>query len=151
MVNQKEEKILLIVTGDGEANAEEAAFRYARSNSRKLVVLQILTSNLYHYGHHDIIATRPSKRQFLLHIREEVLRQGLKEAKALEKRAQEKGISCEILSVETEDIVSAALSEAKKSYDMIFIVREKRKLFPLFERPLAHHLKKEVSTPIIQC
>ena len=87
-----DEKILLILTGEECANAEEAAFRYAKSNSKRLVVLHILTSHLYHYGHQDIIATRPSKRQFLLHIRDEVMERGKVKTKAMAEKAQGEGI-----------------------------------------------------------
>jgi hypothetical protein len=150
MGSQVDDRILLILTGEDNANAEEAAFSCAKSTSKKLVVLQILTSNLYHYGHQDIIATRPSKRQFLLHIRDEVLERGKAKAKAMAEKAEEEGIALEILSVESEDVVSAASDEAKKSYDAIFVSGEKRRLFPLFEKTLAQHLQKKTSSRIIE-
>jgi hypothetical protein len=149
MVNQAE-KILLILTADGETSAEEAAFSYAKSASKKLVILQILTSNLYHYGHQDIIATRPSKRQFLLHIRDEVMERGEARAKVLTKKAQQAGIDLEILSVESEDIPSTAAAEAKKGYETIFLQREKRKLLPLFEKTLAGHLRKKTTSRVVE-
>jgi hypothetical protein len=151
MVNQGQEKILLILTGEESANAEEAAFNYANSASKKLVVLQILTSHLYHYGHQDIIATRPSKRQFLLHIRDEILERGEVKAKAMAERAQREGIGLQILSVESEDILSTAAEEARKGYDIVFLQRKKRKLFPLFERTLARHLRKKTDSKVVEC
>ena len=147
---QAEEKILLILTGEDDTNAEEAAFSYAKSNSKKLTVLQILTSNLYHYGHQDIIATRPSKRQFLLHIREEVLERGKAKAKAMAEKAQQEGIGLEILSVESEDILSTAAEEAGKGYIVTFLQRKKRKLFPLFEKTLARHLRKKTDSRVVE-
>jgi hypothetical protein len=151
MVNQKDERILLILTGEERADAEEAAFSYAKSNSKKLVVLQILTSNLYHYGHQDIIATRPSKRQFLLHIRDEVMERGKVKAKTMAEKAQRERIALEMASVESEDTLSTAAAEVKKGYDTIFLQREKRKLFPLFERTLAGHLRKKTDSRVVEC
>ena len=144
-------KILLILSGENSLNAEKAAFNYAKQTSKSMVILQILTSFLYQYGHHDVIATRPSKRQFLLHIRDEVLVRGQKEAEALKGRAQREGISIEIFSIETEDVSQAAISEAQKGYDVIFLTKEKRKRFPLLEKTLAQHLEKRVDIPIISC
>ena len=143
--------ILLILAGEDCRSAIEAAFSQAKLASKRLVVLQILTSNLYHYGHQDLVATRPSKRLFLLHIRDEVLRRGKAEVQALEGTAREMGISLEIHDVESEDILSAALSEAKKGYDIIFLPKQKKKIFPLFERTLAQYLQKKTSSKIIPC
>ena len=151
MANRKEEKILLILTDEESAKAEEAAFSYAKQNSKRLVVLQILTSNLYHYGHQDIIATRPSKRQFLLHIRDEVMERGKVKTKAMAEKAQREGIALEVAAVESEDILSTAAAEAKKGYNTIFLQREKRKLFPLFERTLARHLRKKTDSRVVEC
>src|SRR5512143_2335775 len=115
-----ENRVLLILTGDDSGRAEESAFSYVKSTSKTLTVLQILTSNLYHYGHHDVIATRPSKRCFLLHIRDEVIERAQAKATTLIDRARQQGISLEILSVESEDVSSAAADEARKGYDAIF-------------------------------
>src|SRR5512136_759067 len=132
-----ENRVLLILTGDDSRGAEESAFSYAKSTSKTLTVLQILTSNLYHYGHHDVIATRPSKRQFLLHIRDEVIGRARAKAATLMDRAREEGIGLEILSVESEDAYSVAVNEARKGYDTIFVSEKKRSLFPLFKKTLA--------------
>ena len=57
----------------------------------------------------------------------------------------------EVNSIESEDILSAALSEVKKGYDIIFLPREKKKLFPLFERTLPGYLQKKISGRIVLC
>lgn len=144
-----EDRVLLILTGDDNGGVEESAFGYAKSTSKTLTVLQILTSNLYHYGHHDVIATRPSKRQFLLHIRDEVIERAQAKATMLMERARKQGISLEILSVESEDASSAAANEARKGYDAIFVSEKKRHLFPLFEKTITQHLRKMTTSKII--
>ena len=63
----------------------------------------------------------PPRRQFLLYIRDEVLKRGEAEIRALEEMAGEMGISLEVNTIESEDIFSAALSEAKKGYDIVFL------------------------------
>ena len=146
-----ENSVLLILTGKDSASTEEAAFGYAQSVSKELVVLQILTSDLYHYGHHDVIATRPSKRQFLLYVRDEVLACAKEKATALEDRAKGLGIGVEFLAVESEDVASAAAKEAEKGYDAIFVSREKRSFFPLLERSLGQYLKKRKVGKIVEC
>jgi hypothetical protein len=143
--------ILLILTGDDSRNAVDAAFSRAKLTLTRLRVLQILTSDLYHYGHQDLVATRPSKRQFLLHIREEVLRRGKAEAQALQAKASEIGITLEVCEIESEDILSAALSEAKKGYDVIFLPKQTKTLFPLFKKTPAEHLRKNTSSQIVSC
>jgi hypothetical protein len=143
--------ILLILAGADCGNAIEAAFQYAKSTSKRLHALQILTSDLYCYGHQDLIATRPSKRQFLLHIRKEVLERGKAAALALEEKARNMDVSLQIKAVESEDILSASLAEAKKGYAIIFLSKEKRKLFPLFKRTLATYLRKKISGEIVAC
>lgn len=146
-----ENKILLVLTGQNDRQAEDAAFRYAAQTAKGLVVLQILTSNLYHYGHHDVIATRPSKLQFLFHIREEVLEKGRAKAESLKERARREEISIEIFSIETENVSQATIAEAQKGYNVIFLAKEKRKRFPLFEKTLVQHLEKRLNIPIISC
>jgi hypothetical protein len=143
--------ILLILTGEECGAAIQAALQHARSASKRLRAFQILTSDLYHYGHQDLVATRPSKRQFLLHIREEVLERGKAIAQTLEDQAREFGISLEIETVESEDILSTALSEAKKSYEIIFLPKQPKKLFPLFKKTLVAHLRKNTPGEIIAC
>jgi hypothetical protein len=143
--------ILLILTGEDCNLAIQTAFRHAQATSKRLRVLQILTSDLYHYGHHDLVATRPSKREFLLHIRKEVLERGETAARALEDKARGMGISLEIETVESEDRFSTSLAEAKKGYEIIFLPKETKKLFPLFKRTLEFYLKNKTSATIIAC
>jgi hypothetical protein len=143
--------ILLILTGEDCSHAIQAALRHARSASKRLRVIQILTSDLYRYGHHDLVATRPSKREFLLHIRKEVLERGKTAALALEDKAREMSVSLEIETVESEDPFSTSLAEAKKGYEIIFLPKEAKKLFPLFKRTLESYLKNKTSSSIIAC
>jgi hypothetical protein len=143
--------ILLILTGEDCSNAVQAAFEHARSTSKRLRVIQILSSDLYHYGHQDLVATRPSKRQFLLHIREEVLVRGKAEARALEDKAREMGVSLGIETIESEDVYAASLAEAKKGRDIIFLPKQEKKLFPIFKRTLAQYLKKKIPIEIVSC
>ena len=146
-----EKEILLILAGQNDRQAEDAAFRYAAQVRKGLVVLQILTSNLYHYGHHDVIATRPSKLQFLHHIREEVLEKGRVKAESLRERARDQNIPIEIRAVETEDALSIVLSETRKGFDTIFIGKEKKRLFPLFGKTMAERLERECPIRVVQC
>jgi hypothetical protein len=81
-----------------------------------VVALQVLTSGLYHYGHNDLIATRPSKRDFLCYIRDEVIEKGEKEAMRLTEEGARQAVAVEVLPVETEDTNSTVLSEAAKGY-----------------------------------
>ncbi len=66
----------MIYKGAGSENAVDEALRAARRESRKARVLQILDSDLYFYGHNDLVAPRLNKQRFLLYIREQVLEQG---------------------------------------------------------------------------
>lgn len=143
--------ILIVLNGGDSENAVKEAFRAAQSDSKKVKVLQILDSGLYFYGHNDLVAPRLSKRTYLLYIREQVLEQGKIEAGELRERARNMGVSLEIDPVETDDVVSTVIAEAKKRYDKIFLPKEKKKLFPIFEKTLEHHLKRKVSSLIISC
>ena len=143
--------ILLVLNGGNSENAVEQAFLAAQSDSRKVKVLQILDSGLYHYGHNDLVAPRLSKRTFLLYIREQVLEQGRIEAGELRERAHNMGVSLEIDPVETDDVISTVIAEAKKGYKKIFLPKEKKRLFPIFKKTIEQHLKREVSSLIISC
>ena len=144
-------RILLILTGDDCRNAVKTALNHAQTTSNTLRVVQILTSDLYHYGHQDLVATRHSKRQFLLHIRKEVIERGKAEIQDLEKAARGMGISLEITTIESEDAFSTSLSEAKRGYDIAFLPKQERKLFPLFKRTLAAYLQRKTSGKIVVC
>ena len=143
--------ILIVLNGENSENAIEQAFRTAQSDSRKVKVLQILDSKLYHYAHNDLVAPRLSKRTFLLYIREHVLEQGRIEAGELFRKADEMGISLEIDPVETDDVISTVISEAKKGYDEIYLPKEEKKLFPIFKRTMEQRLKRKAPGRVISC
>jgi hypothetical protein len=146
-----ESPLLLLLAGEGCGCAIEAAFKQAKSSSKRLRVVQILDSDLYRYGHQDLVATRPFKREFLLHIREEVLERGRATIRALEHKAREMDVSLEIESIESEDVFSACLAEAKKGYEIIFLPKQEKKLFPIFKKTLAAYLKKKLPGEIVSC
>ena len=143
--------ILIVLNGSNSENVVEEAFRAAQSDSRKVKVLQILDSGLYFYGHNDLVAPRLSKRTFLLYIREQVLERGKIEAGELCEKARNMGVSLEIDPVETDDVISTVIAEAKKGYEKIFLPKEKKKLIPIFKKNLEQNLKREVSSLIISC
>ena len=143
--------ILIVLNGESSENAVKEAFGAARSGSKKVKVLQILDSGLYHYGHHDLVAPRLNKQTFLLYIREQVLEKGRKEVGKLNEKAGEMGICLEISPVETDDVISTVIAEAKKGYDRIYLPKEKKKFFPIFKRTMAQHLRKKVPGSIILC
>jgi hypothetical protein len=143
--------ILLILAGAENSGAIESAFKYAQSTAKRLRIFQILNSELYCYGHHDLIATRHSKREFLLHIRQEVLERSQAAVRMLEEKAEQMQVSIEIESVESEDILSVSLTEAQKGCEIIFIPKQPRKIFPLFKKSLARHLRKKISGEIVSC
>ena len=144
--------ILIVLNGGNSENAVEKAFRAAQSDARKVKVLQILDSELYFYGHNDLVAPRLSKRTYLLYIREQVLEQGKIEAGELRERARNMGVSLEIDPVETDDVVSTVIAEAKKGYEKIFLPKEKKKLFPLLKRrTLEERLRKKDIQNIVAC
>jgi hypothetical protein len=145
-------KDILVVHKVSESqNAVDEALRVAKSDSRKARVLQILDSGLYLYGHNDLVAPRLSKRTFLLYIRDQVLEQGGIEAEEIRRKAKKMGIELEIDPVETDDLVSTVVDEAKKGYEMVFLAREKKKLFPLLHKHLATHLRKKSDARVIEC
>jgi hypothetical protein len=126
------------------------AFLYARRMSKRLVVLQILTSDLLHWGYNDTILPGPAKTRYIGHIREQIATESLETIKMLKERALQYGVSLEIKRVETMDPLSTALEEALGDYDRIFLFKERKKVFPIFERTIGQHLRKKVSIPIVQ-
>jgi len=144
-------EILIVVNGSGSEHAVEEGFCAAQSSSSKAKVLQILDSDLYHYGHNDLVAPRLNKQRFLLYIRDQVLERGGVEAHELREKARNMGVSLEIDPVETDDVVSTVIAEAKKGYEMIYLAREKRKLFPLLSKHLATQLRKQLDAEVIEC
>ena len=143
--------ILIVLNGENSENAIKQAFSTAQSDSGKVKVLQILDSGLYHYGHNDLVAPRLNKRTFLLYIREHVLEQGRIEAGELIRKAGEMGICLEIDPVETDDVISTVIAEAKKGYDEIYLPKEEKKLFPIFKRTMEQHLKRKAPGRVISC
>jgi len=143
--------ILIVLNGGNSENAVDEAFRAAQSDSRKVKVLQILDSGLYHYGHNDLVAPRLSKRTYLLYIREQILKQGKIEAGELRAKAGNMGVSLEIDPVETDDVISTVIAEAKKGYEKIFLPKEKKRLFPIFEKTVEQHLRKKIHSQITPC
>jgi hypothetical protein len=143
--------ILVVYKGVGSENAIDEALRTARGEARRTRVLQILDSDLYFYGHNDLVAPRLNKQRFLLYIREQVLEKGGIEAQEIREKALSMGVSLEIDPVETDDLVSTVIAEAKKGYEMIYLAREKKRLFPLLKRNLARELRKAVAARIVEC
>jgi len=141
----------VIYRGADSENAVDEAFRAAQGNSGKAKVLQILDSDLYFYGHNDLVAPRLNKQRFLLYIRDEVLERGEIEAAIIREKAKNMGVSLEIDPVETDDLVSTVLVEARRGYEMIFLAREKKKLFPLLSKHLATQLRKQSDAEVIEC
>ena len=143
--------ILIVLNGENSEHAIEQAFHTAQTDSGKVKVLQILDSGLYHYGHNDLVAPRLNKQTFLLYIREHVLEQGRIEAGALIRKACEMGICLEVDPIETDDVISTVIAEAKKGYDEIYLPKEEKKLFPIFKRTMEQHLKRKAPGRVISC
>lgn len=143
--------ILIVYKGEGSIKAVEEAIRIAQSESRRARVLQILDSDLYLYGHNDLVAPRLNKQRFLLYIRDQVLEQGAVEAKLLSEKAQSMGVTLEIEPVETDDLVSTVVAEARKGYEMIFLAKEKKRIFPLLKKNLAGELRRQSAARVVEC
>ena len=143
--------ILLVFNGSDSQNAEEAAFADPRAGSEGITVLQILHSDLYHYGQNDLVATRPSKRDFLHYIRDEVLSAAREKADALRQRAEGMHVLIEVLAKETEDPASAIIEEAGRGYSAIFLPKERHRTFPLLKRNVTKELKKRISCQVFSC
>lgn len=145
--------ILIVFNGNISEHAVEEGFNTARSSSTRVKVLHILDSELYHYGHNDLVAPRLNKQRFLLYIRDQVLERGEKEAGDIRAKARSMGVSLEIDPVETDDVVSTVIAEARKGYGMIYLAREKKKLFPLLQKHLATQLRREFAgrVKVIEC
>jgi hypothetical protein len=134
---------------DQEQRIAERAFVYAKKHAKKVVALQILSSDLFHWGFNDIILPGPAKTRFIGYIREELLSRSRESAIMLNEVAQRNKVPLEIRKVETREPSSAALGEAEKGYDRIFMGKEKKRLFPLFKKTMEQQLRKGVSTPIM--
>jgi hypothetical protein len=147
--------ILIVYNGSGSEHAVEEGFRAAQSSSTKAKVLQILDSELYHYGRNDLVAPRLNKQRFLLYIRDQVLERGLIEADQLREKARNMGVPLEIDPVdpaEADDVLSTVIEEAEKGYEMIYLAKEKKRLFPLLgNRTLEQSLRKRGFRNIVAC
>ena len=141
--------VLLVLQGAASEKAEDAAFSDPRAYSEGMTVLQILDSDLYHYGHNDLVATRPSKRDFLHYIRHEVVVTAKEKSEALNRKADRLGVKVKVVISETEDAASAIIEEAGKGYSTVFLPREKRKIFPLLRKNIEKELRKRLSCPVL--
>ena len=145
----------LNVTSTGEScsaansDAADKAFIYAKSSSRRLVVLEILSSDLFHWGACDNILSGAAKVRFIGHVREQLLEKSGITTKMLHEKSMQYGVPVEIKTVETDDPAYAALEEAHGDYNRIFIAKEKNKMFPIFKKSMGQLLQKKISIPII--
>lgn len=136
---------------DDYAVSVKTALDYASLNKKKVVALQILFSKLYHWGHTDPIVNGYGRTQFIMHLREEVLKRGIKLKRQLKAKAASCGVSLDVIAVESEDPDAIVLKEAKKKYDAIFIPKETKRVFPLFRKTLCQKLKKKAFKNVIVC
>jgi hypothetical protein len=131
-----------------DENLVDKAFNYTRNASKQLVVLQVLTSDLFHWGFNDVILSGPAKIRFIGYVREKVYDKSLEATKILEEKALQYNLPIEIKRIETDDPVSVVLEEARKGYNRIFIGRGKKRIFPLFKKSIEQQLRKNISVPI---
>ena len=143
--------ILIIYNGGGSQKAVDAALLAAQSGAKKVRVLLILDSELYHYGHVDLVAPRLNKQKFLLYIREQVLEKGGIDAAIIREKALSMGVPMQIDPVETDDLVLTVITEARKGYEMIFLKRGEKRIFPLLKKDLARELRKIAGNRIFEC
>ena len=137
---------------DGDEKLVDIAFQHAAKNGEKVVAIQVLSSNLYHWGRHDTIISGPGKETFLLHVRDLVMKRGQEKADALEQKAKENGIALEIQMSESKDPIATIVEEVGKGYDMVFIPKQRKKLFPLSKRhTLEDALKKHDILNVVAC
>jgi hypothetical protein len=133
---------------DREQRIAKKAFFYAKKHTKRVVALQILSSDLFHWGFNDTILPGPAKTRFIGHIREELLVRSHVSGIMLKEMARHHKVPLEIRRVETREPSSAVLEEAGKGYDRIFMGKEKKRLFPVFKKTIEQQLRKGVSTPI---
>ncbi len=130
-------------------DAAEKAFNYTSRSSGRIIALQLLTSDLFHWGMNDNILSGAAKMRFIGHVREQVLEKSHETTEMLCRKAMEYGVPLEIKNVETDDPVMAAFEEASGGYDRIFIAKEKEKVFPLFKKSMRQYLQKKITVPIV--
>ena len=70
----------------------------------------------------------------------------------LKTKARELGIPLEILMSESKDPVESIIQEARKGYGVVFVPKERKKLFPLMKRhTLESMLKKHDIMNVVAC
>ncbi|MBI3016251.1 MAG: hypothetical protein HYY65_14575 [Candidatus Tectomicrobia bacterium] len=143
-------RILVVVNLNLEDSFLEAVLDWARKSAGSVMVLQILTSDLYHYGHNDLLAGGRAKADFLLHIRREVLEKGESQAARLLAGARTRGIQIRLIPVETENPAAAVIAEAKRGYDLVVVPKEPRRLLPLFQKSLFHEIRGKVDCEVTE-
>ena len=137
---------------DGDEKLIDAAFRYAAETGKKVMAMQVLSSNLYHWGRHDIIISGPGKTTFLLYVRELVLQRAKEKLEELEERAKTLGIPLEIQMIESKDPIEAIVQEASQGYARVFLPKERKKLFPLSKRHTLEDILKQRNIPnLVSC
>jgi hypothetical protein len=137
---------------DGDEKLVKIAFQYAAKTGEKVIAIQVLSSNLYHWGRHDTIISGPGKETFLLHVHDLVMQRGKEKADALERKARTLGISLEIQMSESKDPTATIVQEASKGYDMVFIPKERKRIFPLSKRhTLEDVLKQHDILNVVAC
>ena len=132
-----------------DEDVADQAFAYAKRESMRLVALQILTSDLFHWGVNELILPGPAKMRFVGHIREQIFERSMETTRMLEEKAFQYGVPLEIRKVETRDAVRAVVDEARKDYERIFLAKEKKRLFPILEKTLEQHLRRQTSSTIV--
>ena len=129
----------------------EKAFLYAQQHAKRVVALLILSSDLYHWGTNDIILPGPAKAKFSGHIREALFNRSMEQRHMLEKMAFRYGVPLEFRPVETDDPVASALMEARQGYERIFMLKERKRLFPILKKTMEQCLRKGTSVPLSIC
>jgi hypothetical protein len=146
-----EDIIMAIHSSDESMKAVERALRSAQSRAIKVRVLLILDSELYHYGHVDLVAPRLNKQRFLLYIREQVLEKGRRIEEDIRGKAMNMSVPIEIDSIETDDLALTIITEAKRGCKAIYLEKEKKKIFPLLKKNLASEIRKKSGVRVIEC
>ena len=91
------------------------------------------------------------ERRFLLYIRDQVIKRGEVEAQKLMETAGNMDVPLEITPVETDDVISTVITEAKKGYEIIYLSKEKKRVLPLLQKHLATELRKQTAGKVIEC
>jgi hypothetical protein len=143
-------RALIILNMDSRESFLEAALNHVLAAQSEATVLQILTSPLYHYGHNDLLASGRAKADFLLHIRQEVIEKGKKQAARVLECAGSLGLCVHLVPVETENPAGDVVAEARKGYHLVILPREPKRVFPLLHRTLLQELQRNVQCELIE-